>query len=290
MVSDKIKKINALEKHCEQGKAFMNLIKNTPRSSKMPRLNKNLTDNQFIMLSSIYESISKNRPKKVIFYDLVARIVPNSKMVNFYENGYCDDFGIELHYADLLIESLIASKYHIDYSCLLKFDVEDYKIYMENISLISLKRSNKWDEYKLQKYVEVKPYVNKVCGDVEVPEEIMNNYREENIRREDRNELIVKKALDDFCINYEYQKILSVNNKIYIADFYLNDYGIIIECDGGIHYKDDEHLVKDRKRDASFAKVGILTVRFDNFDNLLELEVRKFIYDIVLNKKIAPKL
>lgn len=51
----------------------------------------------------------------------------------------------------------------------------------------------------------------------------------------------------------------------YIADFYCPKARLVIEIDGGQHY-DIEGREKDRERDDSMAKSGIIVLRFSNSD------------------------
>lgn len=49
--------------------------------------------------------------------------------------------------------------------------------------------------------------------------------------------------------------------RIYFADFYIPQYGLIVEIDGVTHHKQEEH---DRVRDADFLSIGIRTIRIPN--------------------------
>ena len=51
----------------------------------------------------------------------------------------------------------------------------------------------------------------------------------------------------------------------YIADFYISSAKIVIELDGSQHFE-DEGLRKDAERDKCFEKMGILVLRYSNYD------------------------
>ncbi len=56
----------------------------------------------------------------------------------------------------------------------------------------------------------------------------------------------------------------------YIVDFYCPRAGLIIELDGGQHYK-EEGMKKDKKRDAYLKNIGLKVLRFSDrevFENL----------------------
>jgi len=80
-------------------------------------------------------------------------------------------------------------------------------------------------------------------------------------------ELLFKTLLDALSIKYEFQKVMWGNK---IVDFYLPDYRIIIEIDGGYH----NNLVqknKDLKRDTNFCLGGLKVIRFTNQEVLNNL-------------------
>lgn len=63
----------------------------------------------------------------------------------------------------------------------------------------------------------------------------------------------------------EKQKMFNIDGKVYFADLYIKNKNIIIECDGSVHYT-DENIKKDRKRDSDFKSIGITTIRIKNED------------------------
>lgn len=74
------------------------------------------------------------------------------------------------------------------------------------------------------------------------------------------------------------KKIVFIKNRpilnVYFADYYCEQFGLVVEIDGSIHDKDSVKL-KDEKRDEIFRKIGLKVVRikhpsWDGFDNLLD--------------------
>ncbi len=57
----------------------------------------------------------------------------------------------------------------------------------------------------------------------------------------------------------------------FIVDFFAPGAGLVIEVDGSHHYE-TEHLEKDRQRDQCLADEGLLVLRFNNREVLLETD------------------
>ena len=76
----------------------------------------------------------------------------------------------------------------------------------------------------------------------------------------------------------------------YIVDFFAPSAGLVIEVDGSQHCE-PEHLRKDSERDRCLADEGLLVLRFNNREVLLETDaVLERIYGEILRKKspLAP--
>ncbi len=75
----------------------------------------------------------------------------------------------------------------------------------------------------------------------------------------------------------------------FIVDFFAPAAGLVIEVDGGQHYK-AEHLERDRQRDQCLADEGLLVLRFNNREVLLEMEavLERIAEEIVRRKKSPP--
>lgn len=67
-------------------------------------------------------------------------------------------------------------------------------------------------------------------------------------RRATGAEIELKRKLDQLGIKYEFQWAFYYRGYAGIADFYLPEYNLIIEVDGGYHCK-EEQRIKDRIRD-----------------------------------------
>lgn len=70
-------------------------------------------------------------------------------------------------------------------------------------------------------------------------------------------------ALHGLKIGFIFQAPFIFDDKIYFADFYLQEKNLIIEVDGAYHEK-QEQMANDRKRDNDFKKHGIKTLRIQN--------------------------
>ena len=77
-------------------------------------------------------------------------------------------------------------------------------------------------------------------------------------------------------ITFHRQKVIGN----YIADFYCAEYSVVIELDGSGHYK-DENIQKDIERDKYFNSLGIMVLRYSNYEVLKNFE--GVCEDILLN-------
>ena len=67
----------------------------------------------------------------------------------------------------------------------------------------------------------------------------------------------------------------------FIVDFYCPKANLVIECDGGQHYTEEE-LEADRARDQALGQLGLNVLRFDNRQVLTEIDaVVERIYCVV---------
>ena len=68
-------------------------------------------------------------------------------------------------------------------------------------------------------------------------------------------------CLKQLPVTVHRQKVLGQ----YIVDFYIASQKIVIELDGSQHY-DEQHLEKDRQRDAYLNSIGCRVLRYSNSD------------------------
>lgn len=76
-----------------------------------------------------------------------------------------------------------------------------------------------------------------------------------------KSELRFKEELDKKGIVYIEQAFFCIRNKFFFLDFFLPEYNIAVEIDGGYHTNQQEY---DHARDNLFAKIGITTKRLWN--------------------------
>lgn len=57
----------------------------------------------------------------------------------------------------------------------------------------------------------------------------------------------------------------------YIVDFYCHQAKLVIECDGSQHFE-DEHELRDQKRDIFLSQQGLLVLRFDNAQIIAQID------------------
>lgn len=250
----------------EKGKALLKQV-NEYKRGKISVYNPKcvvslLLNNKMVMLKSVFEAI-KGGISELMFYDLVARITPKSKMFDFYPTEYADDFAITLERANALASALREVGYKVNKKEFLLVDAKDYEYFIKNklvkVDYKSAKSKQYEDDHRLEYQCYKKPLNIKSIGD------IIEGFRNDNINRNDKFENIMKEILSDIGVSFVYQKVFLVHDKYYIADFFIPDNSIIIEVDGEVH-DTIEGLKNDRERDKAFARRGILTVRFASYE------------------------
>lgn len=64
---------------------------------------------------------------------------------------------------------------------------------------------------------------------------IAEDYRQQKIKEQTKEETVTKAVLKSLKIPFDFQKIFYNIETFYIVDFYLPDYNVVIEVDGGYH-------------------------------------------------------
>lgn len=64
---------------------------------------------------------------------------------------------------------------------------------------------------------------------------IAEDYRQQKIKEQTKEETVTKAILKSLKIPFDFQKIFYNIETFYIVDFYLPDYNVVIEVDGGYH-------------------------------------------------------
>lgn len=89
---------------------------------------------------------------------------------------------------------------------------------------------------------------------------------------------------------YEKQVFFMINKNCYFLDFYLTDYNVAVEIDGGIHKAQKTY---DKKRDDDFKAIGVKTIRVPNklanSDEIIE-KLRKALFDLQYSNHYNKKL
>lgn len=116
--------------------------------------------------------------------------------------------------------------------------------------------------------------------------DISKEYEIENRHNATESEKKFKAKLQFNNIKYEFQKSFIDKNDWYIADFYLPDYKILVEIDGGYH-KENNQKVKDRRKTKFYKELGYKVLRLKNFqaDKISADDMLKYIEKFVKNYK-----
>jgi len=164
------------------------------------------------------------------------------------------------------------------------FSYEDY-----NKFCIKRHKREVEEKFKNDKYFDdininsIKYYNKEYVSKNKYRSDFLEQFVNENVKKATEGEMAMKDLLEKNGVSFEYQKPCLVSGKCYIMDFYLPDYGVCIEVDGGYH-RTEQQISKDIKRTNALAITGILVVRFTNEEAIDRIRVRQFI-----DKVLAPK-
>lgn len=123
---------------------------------------------------------------------------------------------------------------------------------------------------KLDKYLDTKPdtktdeIVTECLNTIQLTgTQKLLEFQKELRENATEAEKIFYKYLEDHRVNFEFQKILCPD-KCYIVDFFLVDYKVVVEIDGGYH-DNEEQQQKDWQRSLEiYRKFGYKTFRLKN--------------------------
>lgn len=92
-------------------------------------------------------------------------------------------------------------------------------------------------------------------------------FKKQLVANQTKSEKVFKALLKGCGIKYIFQKIFYADKSFYIVDFYLPDYNIVVEIDGGYH-NTKEQIIADRKRTGKLKKYNNIkkVIRFTNKD------------------------
>lgn len=131
-------------------------------------------------------------------------------------------------------------------------------------------------KYRPSSFLTPKPHKKPVKKKHKNLTKVLRRFRRGLTKQATRHELLFRSMLKILDIKFEFQKIFVVNKKGYIADFYLKDYLMIIEIDGGSH---NSQTQKDLVRSVNLLKLNSINhiVRFDNEDveNMNEIDLSR---------------
>lgn len=154
-----------------------------------------------------------------------------------------------------------------------KFLIKRHSGFVEN----KIKNDKFFDEISIDK---ITYYKKEYVSEHKYAADFLQEYVEQNKANATDGEKAMKDVLEKNCIAFEFQKPCLVCGKSYIMDFFLPNYGVCIEVDGGYH-DTQEQLIKDREKTNRLAMTGILVVRFTNEEALDRRKVKYFIDNVL---------
>lgn len=114
-------------------------------------------------------------------------------------------------------------------------------------------------------YEKYKPYVRPKVNYKKRALRVVKGYREKLVKGATLSEIRFKALLKRCGLAFEFQKIMDLGAKKYIVDFWLKDYHVVCEIDGGYH-DTVEQKIKDDLRVSELLCFPLVSkvVRFDN--------------------------
>jgi len=103
-------------------------------------------------------------------------------------------------------------------------------------------------------------------------------------RRATPSERVFREKLLEIDIGFSFQKPFSNKGTLYIADFYIPNFALIIEIDGGYH-NTEQQQIHDMLRDSWFKKLGYNIWRMTNED-AFKITIEEILYKFGTYKRI----
>lgn len=247
-----------------------------------------LTDDKIITLSSVIEKIG------VDYKTFALPLSHSTCFVDFYFQPFYDQEYLKpigdvkeiIIQSDYLRKFLISngmspSKAEEIVATGKLFNISDYKQFVVDRQEKNNNYGTTADAYL--KAIDIYP---KNCSSFESAFDEVNvadsiyEHVEDNRRKATEAEMNVMEILDEYKIEYEFQKPVRVFNTAYIMDFFLPSKNICIEIDGSYH-NNYHQLFSDKIRDAKMARCGIYVVRFHNSEtSSLAAPIQAFLKEI----------
>lgn len=245
-------------------------------------------DSRIIILSKWCRNVKGLKIKAV--YKAIANLKIQEYVHPFFDEDYLKPHGA---YRDVLIKinelSKISKFFDLTpkefkksaYSWDVGFSLSDYRKFIVKRRMIEAKRAEIDESYLSDIQLDSRFYYTKeYVSSRKYSSDYLKSYVESNIKNITEGEKAAKNILDKNGLVYEFQKACIINGHSYIMDFYLPEYGVCIEIDGGYH-DTQEQLLKDRERTNLISKSGILLVRFTNDEAIEEIGIQLFITNVL---------
>lgn len=130
---------------------------------------------------------------------------------------------------------------------------------------------------KLRKIPKIIPD-NKIYNGFEPDEKtrtISEEFMRARLKNKTRTERKMRTLLDKAKLKYVIEQVIFISaTQFYIADFYLPNYTVIIEVDGGYHNTPEQQL-KDQNRTEQLSLFGFIVIRIDAKYLMRKKELKK---------------
>ena len=156
--------------------------------------------------------------------------------------------------------------------------------------LKELLQSIELDQKLKDKLIKIRGIVKEEKKVYTTPYKTPEELRKDLIKNQTPAEKLCKAYLKAAGIKYEFQKLVYIHyDKYYFLDFFLTDYKLAIEIDGGYH-TDLEQVKKDEKRtrnlQTSFIVKEVLRLKNEEIDKNCITRIKLFIED---SKKVEKR-
>jgi len=154
--------------------------------------------------------------------------------------------------------------------------------YMINKQITTLKKENDKLKYQVKEFQQGAKSVAQI--------DFAKGIKKKLVKKATSSEVHMIRLLSENQTTFEFQKVIYIDTSFIVLDFYLKDRKIVIELDGGQHFK-DANVAIDKNRDNYLKSQGIKVLRISNSKamSLNKDSLRKLISDFdkrYLSKKL----
>lgn len=165
---------------------------------------------------------------------------------------------------------------------LTNYEKEIIYFFIDPPKIKSKKQTNKTTPRQKLKLKPVKKPRVKIKKDALIKR--ANQIQSKLVKDATKHEKIVAKELDKLGVEYSFQHIFIIKDKMYFSDFYIPSIKLTIEIDGFHHFHDPQKA-KDNQKSKALNSQGVKTMRFKNDE--IDKDIHLFICTIKRQLKLS---